>query len=218
MVTSRTKLALPGMTRLLLDDCLPPEEALKLLQGIKPNIDPEIGKQICSLCGYLPLALRAAGSLLAVTIDLDPADYLKLLRDECNRLENIGTEGVDVGIEASFNLSYARLDKDTAHVFRLLAVFNNWFDAEEEEFVCKDAGRKQLSNLLRHGLVLYDSTRKKYRFHDVMRLLANKKLIFDEERNFASARYQHLLLITDPDGERHADMIPGDYVRDEYFT
>jgi hypothetical protein len=51
-----------------------------------------------------------------------------------------------------------------------------------------------------------------------MRLLANKTLIFDEERNFASARYQHLLLITDADGERHADMIPGDYVRDEYFT
>ena len=31
------------------------------------------------LCGYLPLALRLAGSVLAEHLDLEPADYLRRL-------------------------------------------------------------------------------------------------------------------------------------------
>ena len=48
--------------------------------------------QICFLCGYLPLAVRAAGSLLDITADLAPNAYAEQLRDERTRLENIGTE------------------------------------------------------------------------------------------------------------------------------
>ena len=48
-------------------------------------------EQICKLCGYLPLALRAAGSLLAITADQDPVDYATQLQDERSRLELIGT-------------------------------------------------------------------------------------------------------------------------------
>ena len=58
------------------------------------------------------LAVRAAGSLLDVTVDLDPSDYAAQLGDERTRLERFGTEGVDVSVEASFNLSYARLSPD----------------------------------------------------------------------------------------------------------
>ena len=78
---------------------------------------------ICELCGYLPLAIRAVGSLLTVTMDLDPVDFLNQLRDERTRLEKLGTEGTNISVRASFNLSYARLSPEAAAVFRRLAVF-----------------------------------------------------------------------------------------------
>ena len=57
------------------------------------------------LCGYLPLAIRAAGSQLAVTPGLEPEDYAEQLGNERTRLKWITGEGVDVSVEAAFNLS-----------------------------------------------------------------------------------------------------------------
>lgn len=68
LVTSRQSVALPGMTPLTLHS-LTEEEARQLLLEIAARAEPA-AEQICKLCGYLPLALRAAGSLLAITADL----------------------------------------------------------------------------------------------------------------------------------------------------
>jgi tetratricopeptide (TPR) repeat protein len=187
LVTSRHSIALPGMTPLTLHP-LTDEEARQLLLEIAPRAEPA-AEQICKLCGYLPLALRAAGSLLAITADLDPADYAEQLQDERSRLERIGTEGVEINVAASFNLSYAQLTTEAARVFRLLAVFPATFDAAAEEVVCADTGHVQLSHLVRRGLVLYDESTKRYRLHDLARLFANEKLSAEEhavgEKRFA---------------------------------
>lgn len=118
LVTSRHSIALPGMSALTLHP-LTEEEARYLLLEIAPRAEPA-AEQICKLCGYLPLALRAAGSLLAITADLDPADYAAQLQDERSRLERFGTEGVEIDVAASFNLSYARLATEAARVFPLV--------------------------------------------------------------------------------------------------
>ena len=174
LVTSRHSVALPGMTPLTLHP-LTEEEARQLLLEIAPRAKPA-AEQICKLCGYLPLALRAAGSLLAITVDLDPADYATRLQDERSRLESIGTEGVEIDVAASFNLSYERLPSEAARVFRFLAVFPATFDTLAEEFVCTDEGHVQLSDLVRRSLVLYDESTKRYRLHDLARLFADAKL------------------------------------------
>ena len=148
LVTSRETIPLPGMKRLTLEQ-LPADKARELLTGIAPRIPSDIADRICYLCGYLPLALRAAGSLLDITADLDPAVYAQQLSDERTRLAHIGTEGVDISVEASITLSYNRLTPDTARVFRLLSVFPAAFDARAEEVVCQDPDHKHLSNLLR---------------------------------------------------------------------
>lgn len=153
LVTSRNVIA--GMGRITLDQ-LKPEEARELLRSICLRIAPGVADQICYLCGYLPLAIRAAGSLLDVTADLDPAYYARQLTDEYTRLEAIGTEGVEISVEASFNLSYARLQPETARVFRYLGVFPESFDAGAEESVCEDTGHKHLGELLRRSLTLAD--------------------------------------------------------------
>jgi len=178
LVTSRQSLTLPGMMPLTVNP-LTDEEARKLLLEIAPHAEAA-AEQICALCGCLPLAIRAAGSLLAVTADLDPVDYAEQLKDERQRLESIGKEGVEIGVAASFNLSYERLAPEAAHVFRLLSVFPTTFDSFAEEVVGADAGHAQLSDLLRRSLVLYDSTIKRYRLHNLARLFANTKLSGEE--------------------------------------
>jgi tetratricopeptide (TPR) repeat protein len=186
LVTSRQSVALPGMTPLTLHP-LTEKEARQLLLEIAARAEPA-AEQICKLCGYLPLALRAAGSLLAITADLDPADYATQLQDERSRLERIGTEGVEIDVAASFNLSYARLASEAAHVFRLLSVFPATFDAAAEEVVCADTGHVQLSDLVRRSLVLYDESTKRYRLHDLARLFADAKL-GTEERAVGQKRF-----------------------------
>ncbi|HKG79316.1 MAG TPA: tetratricopeptide repeat protein [Pyrinomonadaceae bacterium] len=162
---------------------------------IAPRAEPA-AEQICKLCGYLPLALRAAGSLLKITVDLDPVDYIAQLQDERNRLERIGTEGVEIDVATSFNLSYARLATEAARVFRLLSVFPATFDALAEEVVCADAGHVQLSDLVRRSLVLYDESTKRYRLHELARLFADAKLSTEEravgQKRFAT-HYKHVL-------------------------
>jgi tetratricopeptide (TPR) repeat protein len=186
LVTSRQRFTLPGLYAKNLD-VLPPGDARELLLKIEPRIS-EQADEIARLCGYLPLALRAAGSLLAATPDLDPADYARALRDERRRLEGIGTEGVDIGVEASFGLSYKGLPADAAAVFRRLAVFPGSFDTKAEEVVCEDAGHRRLSELVRRSLVQWDEKSKRYRLHDLVRLFAESRLAEDER---TAARHRH---------------------------
>lgn len=187
LVTSRETLALPGMKRLALEQLLP-QEARDLLTGIAARTPPDIADQICHLCGYLPLAIRAAGSLLDITPDLDPATYVTQLHDERERLKRIGKEGVDLDVEASFELSYARLPPETARVFRQLSVFPASFDATAAEEICQDTGHAHLSDLLRRNLVLYNTETARYRLHDLARLFADSRLS-DDERNAGQARH-----------------------------
>lgn len=186
LVTSRQPIALAGITPLTLNP-LRDKEAQALLLEIAPRAETA-ADQICQLCGYLPLAIRAAGSLLAITADLDPIVYAEQLKDERQRLAHLGSEGVDNSVAASFNLSYTRLTASAARVFRLLSIFPSTFDAAAEEVVCTDSNHSQLSGLLRRSLVLFDEGAKRYRLHDLLRLFAATKLT-EEERYDAMRRY-----------------------------
>jgi tetratricopeptide (TPR) repeat protein len=185
LVTSRQHFALPGLYPKNLE-ALPPEDARSLLLAIAPRIDGE-ADAIAKLCGYLPLALRAAGGMLAAREDLPPRHYAEQLRDERQRLERLGEEGVEISVEASFNLSYASLEAGAARVFRQLAVFPGSFDAAADEVVCGDPEHARLSELLRRSLVEYDSAAERYRLHDLTRLFAASRRS-DQERADAERR------------------------------
>ena len=194
LVTSRETIALPGLKRVTLEQ-LSPVEARELLRGIAPRVPDDTADRICFLCGYLPLAIRAAGSLLDVTADLAPETYAEQLQDERRRLERIGAEGVDLGVEASLGLSYARLTPDAARVFRRLAVFPATFDARAEETVCEDPGHKHLSELLRRNLVRYNEETRRYSLHDLARLFADSRMSDDERRATHMRHAEHYLTV-----------------------
>ena len=188
LVTSRNALILPGMIGITLDQ-LTPDEAIALLLSITRNVPRDVAAEICSLCGYLPLAVRAAASTLATTPDLEPAAYADQLRDMQKRLEAlVGTEGVNLNLEASFSLSYLRLPTETASVFRKLAVFPDTFDANAEETICEDANHSNLSELARRGLVFYDTKEGRYRTHSLMRLFAQRQLEKNEDESYSVGR------------------------------
>jgi tetratricopeptide (TPR) repeat protein len=194
LVTSRETITLPGMRRVTLEQ-LHPVEARELLRGIASRIPENTTDRICFLCGYLPLAIRAAGSLLDVTADLAPETYAEQLQDERHRLELIGAEGVDLGVEASFGLSYARLSPDAARVFRQLSAFPAAFDARAEETICEDPGHKHLSELLRRNLVIYDADTQRYRLHDLARLFADSRMNDDERYATPMRHATHYLTV-----------------------
>ena len=194
LVTSRATLHLPGMkTRVQLDE-LAPAEARALLQEMVPRISIDVGDavadQICYLCGYLPLAVRAAGGLLDVTPDLDAAVYAEELRDTRARLalRYANAEGHNLSVEASFQLSYQRLPEKASRVFRALAVFPDDFESAAVEAIAADAGRLQLRELLRRNLVRYRTEEQRYRLHDLARVFADAQLS-NQERDSLKLRH-----------------------------
>jgi tetratricopeptide (TPR) repeat protein len=187
LVTARQRFVLRGWVAKDLATLAPEEARALLLLRLAARIDGE-ADEIARLCGYLPLALCAAGGMLAACEDLAPHRYAEQLRDERQRLERLGKEGVEIGVEASFNLSYASLEGEAARVFRQLAVFPSSFDAAAEESVCKDPEHARLSELLRRSLVEYDSAAERYRLHDLMRLFAAARRS-EQERDEAERRH-----------------------------
>jgi tetratricopeptide (TPR) repeat protein len=179
LVTSRYRFVLPGCNTRLLRVMSPPE-AEEMVCTIAPRTG-ETAAEVALLCGYLPLALRAAASLLAVTVDLPPAEYVAQLRDERRRLERIGREGIDIGLEASFALSYLRLDPAVARVLDTLTAFDGSFDARAAEAVAEDEGHHHLSELVRRGLVEWDPESDRYRLHELIRLFAETQLSPDQQ-------------------------------------
>jgi tetratricopeptide (TPR) repeat protein len=195
LVTSRQNFTLPGMPQPFSLDTMKPEEARDLLLKISPRIGDQAG-ELARLCGHLPLALRAAASFLAVKIDLKPSAYLEELRSERTRLEKIVREGVDLDVEACFDLSYSRLPAETARVFGMLSVFPSDFDAAAEEVICQDEGHQHLSELLRWSLVEFPRPEGegRYHLHDLVRLFAFSLQDRDKDLNLRHATYYQELL------------------------
>ncbi|HUS45179.1 MAG TPA: tetratricopeptide repeat protein [Phycisphaerae bacterium] len=186
LVTTRHHFALEGLYSKDLD-ILSLEDARKLLLKICLRIG-DAADRIATLCGRLPLALRAAASLLAATPNLKPQDYVARLEDERTRLESLGTEGVDIGVEASFGLSFNALEERAKRVFLRLSVFPASFDAQAEETIAQDPGHGRLTDLVRRSLVEYDSTKDRYRLHDLVRVFAAGHL---EDADRAAAEAHH---------------------------
>lgn len=186
LITSRHRLALPGLHAIKLTP-LPAQDACQLVLRIAPRMDQCAG-ELAELCGCLPLALRASSSLVAVADDLDVPTFLETLRDERSRLERIGTEGVDIGLEATFNVSYGRLTPQVARVFERLAVFPADFFSLAEETVAEDPNHTALSTLVRQSLVEFNADTNRYRLHDLTRSFALTRL---SEGDLAAAQANH---------------------------
>jgi tetratricopeptide (TPR) repeat protein len=180
LVTSRQHFTLPGMRALNLGT-LPPKDARELLLRVAERVG-DCADEMARLCGYLPLALRLAGSALAEREDLRLADYLHWLADEQARL------GL---VEASLSLSYELLGRELQRRWAMLAVFPGTFDrggAAAVWGVEPDEGQDALSDVVRYSLVEWDGEAERYHLHDLARLFAGAWL---EEGDRAAGQRRH---------------------------
>ncbi|MBN1323813.1 MAG: tetratricopeptide repeat protein, partial [Methanotrichaceae archaeon] len=178
LFTSRSKFTLPGLKAQDLD-ILSRTEAKELLVAITERIGDH-ADELAELCGYLPLALRSAASILAEKNDLNVAEYMRLLRDTRRRL--------DLG-EASFSLSYDLLPIGRREQWCLLSIFPADFDRAGAAAVWAiniDIAAEVLSELVKLSLVDYipaaqpttttASVEGRYCLHDLARLFAGSHL------------------------------------------
>jgi len=197
LITSRRTIKIPGLFKKDLD-VMRPGEAVELLLNVCCPAEQDKSRradpawpEIASLCGFLPLALRAAGSYLANSEDFSPKQYAQELKDERTRLEMIGEQGVEMSVDASFGLSFQRLALAVQKTFLDLSVFPADFDAQAEEQICLDDKHRNLSELVRWSLVDYrsqDLGYGRYRVHDLARLFASARQP-DESRAIIAARH-----------------------------
>ncbi|MEM2111478.1 MAG: tetratricopeptide repeat protein [Candidatus Bathyarchaeia archaeon] len=196
VITSRRRFALSGMYSMDLGQ-MNPDEAKTLLLKIEPRIG-EFANDIARLCGYLPLALRLAGSNLSVRMDLSPEDYLKHLSD--NRLavidEALEFTDEEKGIEASLNLSYQFLSQDMQDYWCELSILPDSFERLGASAVWElnhDATHTILSSLLSRSMLEWNKETRRYRLHDLSRVFAEKNLSKEKKDNCLRRHATHYL-------------------------
>lgn len=177
LLTSRRRFILPGMHQLNLE-VLPRSTSIELLLRICPRIGSQ-ADTIALLCGDLPLALRIAASTIAERKDVGPEQYVGWLRNDRGRLKQFSE------VEASFGLSYALLKLAVQQLWRVLAVIVNDFSAVSAVRIsglAAELANESLGDLVRYSLVQFDPNTKRYRLHDLARLVAGARLVGDERK------------------------------------
>jgi tetratricopeptide (TPR) repeat protein len=196
LITSRTHFTLPGLFDCDLDRLSRAESRALLEEITRPRGSPATPwvarptrsdlDEIAALCADLPLALRVAGSAIAVRGDLSMADHLRRLRDASKRLALLPE------VERVLQSSYELLPDEMQEKWRALGVFPADFDVPAAaaiwELSDEDAAQDALSELGTLSLVEWErektlkvsetfrvSVRTRYRLHDLARLYARKQ-------------------------------------------
>ncbi|MET9595439.1 tetratricopeptide repeat protein [Streptomyces sp. NPDC006516] len=137
-------------------------------------------REVAHLCGYLPLALRVAGSWLATRTGWTVRRLADRLASDEHRLDSPVAGGRKVS--AAFDLSYRQLTPDAARLFRRLSVVPG-----------PDAGVACAAQLLGQDLPSAEDTLEelveagllgprgdRFRLHDLLRLYASGRLEAEE--------------------------------------
>lgn len=187
IVTSRRFLApLPSELALRLP-ALPEEDSVRLLSRVageqRVAAEQDIARQLSSLTGGLPLALRLVGARLAARPSWDLQHVVDQLQDEHRRLDELGVDRS--GVRASFAGSVDELiasssttDQGAAAVFDFLSLAGSDITVP---LIAKLADKDESSTeRLVERLVdlhLLDSVGPgRYRLHDLLRTYANERL------------------------------------------
>ncbi len=182
IITSRNALITLTEVETLSLDILTEEESVGLLRTLVPTrgSDDDL-KKVAKLCGYLPLALNVAGSMLSRP-EWEPREYIVVLgRERVKRLKVEDDEAKDVETVLAF--SAAQLVRDDANLaakWQMLSVFPADFDEDAAVAVLaveRTDAKDALSKLLDRHLVMFDENNRRYRLHDLFRDIAVK--VFD---------------------------------------
>ena len=177
LITSRS--VLPGLEvdeRIDLD-VLPADEATALLAGLigmqRAAAEPAAVEQVAGWCGWLPLALRISGQLLAAHPAWPVAKLARMLSGERDRLQQLAAG--DLRVRAAFEVSYQQLAEGDARIFRQLGLHPGPdFDVVAAASLARieeEAAGLVLDRLVLAHLVTEDGSGR-FGMHDLLRLFA----------------------------------------------
>ncbi|WP_267713765.1 tetratricopeptide repeat protein [Streptomyces sp. CoH17] len=185
LVTSRHTLSIDAKLYDL--DVLRPESAIDVIRAVirrhrgpqdsRVDQEPTDALRVAELCGFLPLALQIAAALLADSSRRPIKSLADDLGNAHSRLDTLTRE--ERAVRAAFDLSYERLPKDQARLFRLLPL-NAGPDVASEavskltELEIRETAR-MLESLSRAHLVEVGQVWGRWRLHDLLRIYANEK-------------------------------------------
>jgi DNA-binding SARP family transcriptional activator/tetratricopeptide (TPR) repeat protein len=180
LITSRAQMqgliAMQGGRRFNLDPLSEraAEELLhRLVGGDRVAAEPGPVRRLAQLCGYLPLALRIAGAMLAGGGHESIADYVAELEGD-DRLSVFSLEGDrQSAVRATFEHSYRALTPEQRRWFRLLPLHPGpTFTASAAAALLDEPSRAPalLGSLVAANLV--EGLGPRYRLHDLLRAYA----------------------------------------------
>ncbi len=173
-----------------------PKESQSFLRNasnkLNHSTDNDI-EQLSSLCGYLPLALRIAISILNDRLDYTLKILVNSLSDEHTRLERLKRENdADLDMEATISLSYNLLPAKIKQHFYSISIFKGFFWKNSVAAILdigsEDEANSILGVLLNRNLIgtfsgpfsLIGESKiiqmNYYFFHDLTKLFASKLL------------------------------------------
>lgn len=182
LITSRNRLdgliARDGGHRIALD-VLTPDEATALLAQFchagQVAAEPVAATELARLCGYLPLALRIVAQRAAAHANDTLADLAADLAAEHDRLDLLDVADDATSMRAAFHWSYRALPPGTAGAFRLLGTYPGPDISAPAAAallgVVPNHARALLGELARRHLI-EETSRGRYRFHDLIRCFA----------------------------------------------
>jgi NB-ARC domain len=186
LITSRQHFTLAGLFSKTVGS-LSPTDARTMLMAISQRIGDQ-ADSIAKLCGYLPLALRLAGSAIAERIDLSSVDYARRLADTQQRLLVF-----DASLTVSLSLSYDLLSSDLQKYWRYLSIFPDTFDASAAAVLFRlnwNQSKDVLGQLVAYSMLEWNEATARYHLHDVARLFAGQHIGAEQDEvSYRHAKY-----------------------------
>ena len=201
IITSRTRLSgLPGAHWISVhafDSPTSRELLSRIVGGERISADPEAVDELIRYCGGLPLALRIAGARLASRPHWRISELNRRLKDEVRRLDELSHHGLE--LRSSIGTTYRGLPEPVRRLFRLIGLihapdFPAWTaaalldrDLTDAEDILERLVEAQVLETL-HGTA---TGATHYRFHDLIRVYAQERLMETEteaERTAALTR------------------------------
>ena len=179
LITSRRALAGLEVNERVSLGMLSDDEAMALLAKLigqeRAGSDPAALRRICELCGFLPLALRIAGQLLATHPAWSISHLSERIADERSRLDKIAAG--DLQVRSAFSVSYDQLPPCDAQMFRLLGLHPgpdlDALAAASLTDLTPDAAETILERLAEDHLIIEENAGR-YRMHELLRLFARE--------------------------------------------
>lgn len=190
LVTSRARLAGLAGAHLYHVEEMPVPQGLDLLQKLigtgRVSAELEAAQAVVDLCGGLPLAIRIAGARLSSRAQEPVSIFARRLRDEERRLDLLNAG--DLGVRASFSISYNACAPDLRRIFRLLGTLGaHDFTPTVVTALCAVPAAEaeyHVDQLVDLGLLeaagADPAGSYRFRFHDLLRVFAKERLTQEE--------------------------------------